>query len=199
MEPYVDIMFPIIQAGRVPVDHYYALYSSVYKTVNKDWLHGHEQKGQGKVGLHIVTGNPVDGCIEYSARTEIGLRLPVSLIPAAIALSAKVLEIKTNGHRNLLPLGISVIRPLEPKPCLKSHIVHIKTEDSFPVAVEKQLDWLGIAGKVDVSPYPKRITIRGKTTNSYGVRVSDLSPEDSMKLQIFGIGGHRHQGCGVFR
>lgn len=49
------------------------------------------------------------------------------------------------------------------------------------------------------SPWVRRtIAVRGKRIVGYAVKVTGLSPADSLKLQVEGLGGRRHFGCGVF-
>jgi CRISPR-associated protein Cas6 len=79
---------------------------------------------------------------------------------------------------------------------------------SFLAGVEHQLEALEIQGTVclelakekdELDPYARRVVrIRGKAITGYGVYVSGLNDEDSLKLQAMGIGGRRRMGCGLF-
>jgi CRISPR-associated protein Cas6 len=44
-----------------------------------------------------------------------------------------------------------------------------------------------------------RIRVGGQQVIGCAVRISDLSAEDSVRLQIDGLGGKRAMGCGLFR
>jgi CRISPR-associated protein Cas6 len=96
---------------------------------------------------------------------------------------------------------------LRPADRLRARIVTIKNHqepESFLAAARLQLEALGIVGDaivpLDVEGKPDRKTIKIKTYSvvGFGLEVSGLSEEDSIKLQIFGLGGKRRMGCGVF-
>jgi CRISPR-associated protein Cas6 len=42
------------------------------------------------------------------------------------------------------------------------------------------------------------VTIHGKVVVGFAMRIADLGPEDSVRLQQGGIGGRRRFGCGLF-
>jgi CRISPR-associated protein Cas6 len=75
---------------------------------------------------------------------------------------------------------------------------------AFIEAVSRQLETLEIKGRT-VIPFStqgeierKTIKIKRFTVVGFTLAIFDLSEEDSIKLQIHGLGGKRRMGCGVF-
>jgi CRISPR-associated protein Cas6 len=75
---------------------------------------------------------------------------------------------------------------------------------AFIEAVSRQLETLEIKGRA-VIPFStegeierKTIKIKRFTVVGFALAIFDLSEEDSIKLQIHGLGGKRRMGCGVF-
>jgi CRISPR-associated protein Cas6 len=74
--------------------------------------------------------------------------------------------------------------------------------------VQRQMDNLGIQGKIELltrqdgTPQRRQLTINkeGKQfkVRGFGVKISELNPEDSLTLQEQGIGGKRKMMCGIF-
>lgn len=90
---------------------------------------------------------------------------------------------------------------------LRSRIVVIKgyeEPESFLQAVQRQMEQLGVQGTasipINADGKPKRRTIKIKrfTVVGFGLEVINLSDEDSLTLQMYGIGGKQKMGCGVF-
>jgi CRISPR-associated protein Cas6 len=128
--------------------------------------------------------------------SRLTLRAPATFIPELLVLSGKVLEIEE--HK--LVVGVPTMYPLRPAAFLYSRLVSIKgfmDEAGFGAAAQRQLDALGIKGKLRVGP--RRTTrIKDKEVVGYAVAVSELDADESILLQEQGIGGRRRFGCGVF-
>jgi len=135
------------------------------------------------------------------------MRLPVEAIAQVYQLAGQTLEI--GGYA--IQLGNPELQTLKPVDSLKARLVTIKgyTEpELFLGAAQRQLQALGIDANLGIPANdkgePKRLTLKiSKPTRSYtivgfSVVVSDLNPEDSIKLQVYGLGGKRRLGCGVF-
>ena len=71
-------------------------------------------------------------------------------------------------------------------------------------AAQRQLQQLGIEGEARVSMGAhgslnrKILRVRQYVVVGFGLEVADLSDQDSLKLQVCGIGGKRKMGCGIF-
>ncbi len=76
--------------------------------------------------------------------------------------------------------------------------------ENFLEAAQRQLQQLGIKGKAHLSIGShgalnrKTLRVRQYVVVGFGLEVAELSNEDSLKLQIYGVGGKRKMGCGIF-
>jgi CRISPR-associated protein Cas6 len=204
--PFVELDFSVV--GRtLPADHGYALYGGLSEVVpavhEAEWL-----------GIHTLVGTKDGkGNILLPHEPQLHLRMPVDKIPLVYPLAGK----KITVQEHCLRLGIPQIRMLQPSANLRARLVTLKLAgsegksaeaESFLAGVERQLEALEIQGtaslepareKNELDPYARRVLrIRGKAITGYGVYVSGLSDEDSLKLQAVGIGGRRRMGCGLF-
>ncbi|MBI5488452.1 MAG: type I-MYXAN CRISPR-associated protein Cas6/Cmx6 [Deltaproteobacteria bacterium] len=198
----VDLAFPII--GRdAPADHGYALYGALCRVVPD--LHS-----VGWLGVHPLPGALVGGkTIQFGREASLRLRLPAERIAVALGLAGTTLDL--GGHR--LVLGAPRIWPLTPAPSLDARLVVIKLTH-LPVAndaidtkelakrfgaeAQRQLRKLGIE-RDPLLRGKRSIEVGGRRVIGYSVRVEGLQPEESLRLQVGGIGGKRAMGCGVFR
>lgn len=194
--PYVDLSFSVI-GETLPADHGYGLYSAL-----THW----NQRIHNLEGLSIQTiaGIPdKQGKIYLTERSRFRIRLPYDKLPLVYGLAGKALTIGNHTIR----LGIPQIYPIQPTSQLKARIVTIKgyqEPESFLEAALKQLEDLGIKGTVVIpvneegEAERKTIKIKQFTVVGFKLGVFDLSDEDSIKLQVYGLGGKRRMGCGVF-
>ena len=211
----VDLIFHA-NGGRVPVDHGYPLYAALSRRL--PWLHDDHGAGGcegAAVGVAGLTGRPVgDGRLALDGRSKLRLRLPAERLGEAVALTAATLEVGGAQVR----LGPPSVRPLVPAALLWSPLVLIKVAgrqggdrvepESFVAAADRQLAALGIDAELSLSvrtagdragePRRKVLRVKGATHAGYPVLVTGLSPDDSLKLQIHGLGGRRRMGCGLF-
>jgi CRISPR-associated protein Cas6 len=153
------------------------------------------------------------GNIRLLPNPRLTLRLPMEKVPVVYPLAGK--RILVGEH--VLRLGVPQIRMLAPAEALRSRLVVLKLAGSegqtaepksFLGGVRRQFETLGIAGEAnlevatecgELDPYARRVLrIKGTIITGYGVCVSGLDDEDSLKLQTEGIGGRRRMGCGLF-
>jgi CRISPR-associated protein Cas6 len=186
----VDLWFPIV-GKTLPSDHGYAVYGALCHALPD--LHKAEWWG-----LHTVRGaRALAGVIALSRAPRLGLRLPAERIAAVIPLAGRRIEVV--GHR--IGLGAPTVEALVPAMALSARITTIKPflePEPFRQAAEKQLAELDVAGKVALGAR-KVVRIGGRQVVGFSLRVSDLTPDASLRLQEQGIGGRRRMGCGVFR
>ncbi|MFN3360769.1 MAG: type I-MYXAN CRISPR-associated protein Cas6/Cmx6 [Pseudanabaenaceae cyanobacterium] len=188
----VDVTFPIISGKVIPADHGYALLSSITRYIPSIKEH---------TDISILTASGLrdgTGKIVLAEYSRFLFRLPVSKIPLVYSLAGETLKLGIHAIR----LGIPSINPLKVCSKLRSRIVTIKgydQPDAFLEAVRRQLEGLTIRGEVSL-PHNARKTIKIKRFSVVGftVEVRNLSEEDSLKLQAYGLGGKRHMGCGIF-
>lgn len=193
---YIELSFSIIGQS-LPADHGYGLYSAIAHLAPQV----HEREG---LSIMTIAGIPDrQGKIFLTERSHLRMRLPYDCVPMVYHLAGKQLSIGSHSIR----LGIPQIFMLRPADRLRSRIVTIKNHqepESFLAAAQLQLANLGIVGEaivpLDVEGKCDRKTIKIKTYSvvGFGLEVSGLSEEDSIKLQILGLGGKHRMGCGVF-
>jgi CRISPR-associated protein Cas6 len=85
-----------------------------------------------------------------------------------------------------------------------SAIDHADVPRYFLESCQKGLDKLEIKGKAfipsdaDGNLARRTLQVKDKKILGYGVAIEGLSPDDSLKLQWYGLGGRQHFGCGWF-
>jgi len=196
VEPFVDLAFPV-RGSQLPADHGYALLSAIAKYVPNIKEH-HD------IGILTTAGfGDREGKILLTEHSHFRLRVPVTKIPMVYSLAGK--ELRLGVHK--VQLGIPTIHTLKPRSHLRSRLVVIKGYEeptSFLSAAQRQLEALEIQGELLIpsdrhgQPARKTIKIKRFTVVGFTVEVRGLSEEDSLKLQVCGLGGKRHMGCGVF-
>jgi CRISPR-associated endonuclease/helicase Cas3 len=162
------------------------------------------------LSINMIAGIPdKQGKIALTRSSKLLVRLPVEAIAQVYSLAGQTLTISSYA----IKLGNPELQTLQAVATIGARLVTIKgyTEpQSFLEAAQRQLEALEIEGKIGIPANekgePKRLTLkinkaeqkRSYTIVGFSVVVSDLKPEDSIKLQACGIGGKRRMGCGVF-
>jgi CRISPR-associated protein Cas6 len=183
----------------LPADHGYGLYSVIAHLCPMV----HEQEG---ISISTISGEPDrQGKIYLSKSSQLKIRLPYEADKIAQVLALAGQTLKVGGHS--IQLSIPQIFPLRPFDKLRSRIVTIKKfqePEPFLEAVKRQMDALGIQGNAFIpldeegQPLRKAIKIKQYSVVGFGLVVTDLSDEDSIRLQTNGLGGKHRMGCGVF-
>lgn len=187
--PHVDLAFRVMGIT-LPVDHGYALYSSISRLVPE--IHNAKE-----IGVHPVRGRYVgDGSLRLSPSSRLIFRLPDDHIQPFLKLAGRSLEV--DDHR--LRVGVPETRVLRPAANLYARLVTIKgfmEPDTFLEAARRKLQEMGVTADLRVG---ERRTLRVKDKQVVGFEITalGLDAEDSIRLQEAGIGGRRHMGCGVF-
>ncbi len=194
--PCVELSFGVV-GQTLPADHGYGLYSAIAHLAPQI----HQQDG---LSILTIAGIPdKQGQIFLTERSHLRIRLPYECMPTIYHLAGKRLTI--GGHS--IQLGIPQIFMLRPAERLRARIVIIKNyqePESFLQAAKLQLADLGVMGEVilplntEGKADRKTIKIKTYTVVGFGLEVSGLSEEDSIKLQVSGLGGKHRMGCGVF-
>ena len=196
LQLFVELRFPVYGKS-LPADHGYGAYSAFSNLIPA--LHQ-----EPDISLLTVPGFPdYRGEITLTKQSCFKIRVPVPKIPLVYPLAGK--RVMLGKHE--IQLGIPEISVLRSATLLRSRIVVIKgyTEpEDFQKAAQRQLEQIGIIGQVriplDYQGLPSRKTIKIKryTIIGFTTEVTNLSPEDSLKLQVYGLGGKRRMGCGIF-
>jgi CRISPR-associated protein Cas6 len=200
---YVDLSFPV-RGNTIPRDHSYALYGALSRAVpsihQADWI------GIQAIAARLAgPERPEHLTLEPLGRLQ--LRVPAAKLSVLIGLTGTRLEIQ--GHP--IELGAPTVQPLVPAATLDSRLVVIRLTNGVPkpfdqavfdqrfvAEAQRQLLKHEIRGDLELCGR-QRLTVGGQRVLGHSVRVLGLSAEDSLKLQIHGIGGKRTMGCGIFR
>jgi CRISPR-associated endonuclease/helicase Cas3 len=202
MNHIINLVFPV-KGTTLHADHNHRLLGSLSEKIPQ--LHNIDG-----LAINTISGIPdKQGKIVLTSSSRLYLRLPVEAIAIVYPLAGQTLTI----GENQIKLGNPELQTLQGCESLKARLVTIKgyTEPmSFLEVANRQLQALEITGKIGIPAnnegQPKRLTLkinkpnqkRSYTIVGFSVAVSDLTEEDSIKLQIHGLGGKRRLGCGVF-
>mgnify|MGYP001231027144 CR=1 FL=1 len=198
----VELHFPFT-ADMLPSDHGYQLYSAICNRIKEahaaEWL-----------GIHSIQGRRIDkGVIKPGRFSKLRLRLPLDKVPTMYALAGS--SIAVGEHH--LRCGVPELHMLSASENLRARLVIIKVKgsegssaecESFLEAAEKQVMALSSSASVKLEPdfngtYARRVLkIKDSVLTGYGLVVTNLREEESIKLQEKGIGGRRRMGCGLF-
>lgn len=196
--PYVELSFGVV-GQTLPADHGYGLYSAISHICPKL----HQQEG---ISIQTIAGEPdKQGKIHFAHGSHLRIRLPYQpeLVAQVLPLAGQTLKIGIHS----IQLEIPQIFPLRPVDKLRSRLVTIKKfqePEPFKDAAQRQLDALGIQGNLILplnengEPSRKAIKIKTYSVVGFSLIVTDLSDEDSIKLQQHGLGGKHRMGCGIF-
>jgi CRISPR-associated protein Cas6 len=206
-EIVVDMAF-VVNGGAIPADHGYLLMAAISRHLPE--LHGDES-----IGIHPIGGQLVGGRqLSLTRESRVTLRFPASKVGQAVRLAGRRLDL---GGASVT-LGVPSIHSLTPVASLTSRLVVISgftDAEPFLEAARRQLEERGIGGvatlvrRVGSKPLEGRtgsatevmrrtLRIREREIVGFAVRVDDLGPEGSLRLQAVGIGGRRRFGCGIF-
>ncbi len=200
MNNMINLVFPV-KGHTLYADHNHRLLGSLSQKIPQI----HSFNG---LAINTISGIPdKPGKISLTANSRLYLRLPVEAIALVYPLAGQTLTI---GEYQI-KLGNPELQTIKGVESLKARLVTIKgyTEPAtFLEAAYRQLQALEIKANIGIPANnegnPKRLTLkinkpnRSYTIVGFSVVVSDLSEEDSIKLQIHGLGGKRRLGCGVF-
>ncbi|NOJ27421.1 MAG: type I-MYXAN CRISPR-associated protein Cas6/Cmx6, partial [Nitrososphaera sp.] len=197
----LDISFRV-EGTEIPADHSYILLSALSRIIPE--LHGDQS-----VGIHPISGVLLgDRLLRLTGNSSLVLRVPHERLSLLVCLSGKRLDL--NGHT--LTIGMPTPRILKPVAALRSRLVVIKgfTEhEGFIEACRRQLELRDIKGEVNIPLKQQSSSFEGRTGASgntslllrrtimihdkvvvgYAIQVAGLSPDDSIRLQEFGLGG----------
>ena len=196
---YVDMSFPI-RGTTVPRDHGYALYGALSRAIPA--VHGADW-----IAIHGIAAKQADATLTFERAGRLRIRVPSDRIGELLVLAGSSIEVA--GHR--VEIGVPTVHPLLPAAILDARLVVIRLTGGIPkpfdneayerrflAEARRQLAALGTTGELVISGR-QCLRVGGQRVIGCSVRVGGLSSDDSIKLQIEGIGGKRTMGCGVFR
>ncbi len=200
-EPVIDLSFTI-SGSSVPVDHGYALYSSISRILPA--LHG-----PSWLGIHPLSGSRTPEALLLTRTSRLTLRLPVEKITEGLPLAGKVLDVEGSQ----IVVGAPSVRALKPSATLVSRQAIVKLT-SFPLSskgrvdeslarngvereLRRQMERLDASGRITLGAL-RELRVAGKRVLGFAVRIDDLEPSASVRVQTVGLGGKRRMGCGIF-
>jgi len=188
----IDVAFAV-RGDVIPVDHGYALYAALSRLdAAGSWLHEAEE-----LAIHPIRGVYArSGLLKLNPQSRLRLRLPAISLPHVLPLAGKAVEI--DGHR--LNIGVPQTALLRPAAVVYAQIVTTRNgqdEERFDTEIRHQLDTLGSRGK-PTRGKRRVLRVKDKTVVGHSLLVSELTAEESVRLQEAGLGGRRKMGCGVF-
>jgi CRISPR-associated protein Cas6 len=135
------------------------------------------------------------------------VRIPTDKIGELLPLTGATLEVA--GRR--VDVGAPTVHPLTPVAMLDARLVIIRFtgglskpfdraefDRRFVAEAQRQLVEHAIRGDLELCGR-QNMSVGVQRAIGHSVRVLGLSPDDSLKLQVHGIGGKRTMGCGIFR
>lgn len=192
MQHIVDLSFPLSCTNAIPADHGYLLYASISRVLPAV----HRENG---ISVFPIAGRQIGNRqLSLTSRSRLTIRLGAERIPELIELSGQTIQIGDTP----LTVGVPQVHALTLATTLRSRLVTIKgylEEDTFRDAVRRQLDEFCTDTGPEIHTGKRRtIQIKDKAVVGYEVILSELSPENALAVQVHGVGGRRHMGCGVF-
>jgi len=191
--PAVDLSFAAFSTQTLPADHGYALLGALSRLIPLL----HEASG---IAVHPIVGRiVVHRRLRLCRWSDVRLRVSPDQIPMCITLAGQQLDV----DGTLVRLGVPQVLPLQPSRDIACRLAVIKgymDPPEFAGAVRRQLDKIGVSRAVGFHVQQRRtLRIKDKQIVGFGLHLLGLAPNESLDLQIGGIGGRRHMGCGVFR
>lgn len=200
---YLQIEFAL-RGKTLPSDNGYAICSAIKKNLLS------EKALPADVLLCSVPGIPTPNKLIYLNRlSKLRLRCPAEQVQHWYrVLQNQVLDIKGHLIRLIQP---KILLP-QPSEILKARMVTFKLESIehqelpfyFLKSCNNALEKLEIKAKASIDSDAngdlarRALQIRKKNVVGFAVAIEELSAQDSLKLQCYGIGGRKHFGCGWF-
>lgn len=187
-----DLRWKIHSCNWIPLQHRYFLLAALSRVVP-------EFHAGRRVGVHPIQGIRIgSGRLKLTDCSAVTVRAPLDWLPKLMPLSGRKLDLGGSSIR----LSVPEIVALSPSPRLYSVVVTIKgflEPEPFSGALIRQLDTMGIRRSVSLEIGRRRvIQVKERTIVGFHVRMQGLTEEESHRLQVEGLGGRRHLGCGLF-
>ncbi|MBP6261054.1 MAG: type I-MYXAN CRISPR-associated protein Cas6/Cmx6 [Chromatiaceae bacterium] len=200
-EDVVDILFAI-DCKRLPVDHAHALSSAIIQAL--PWFG--DEDDAGVHSIHVAGSQngwerPTPGADSYlivSRRTKLAIRLRQERLDDLIqGLRGRTLDVAGCP----LIIGEAKLRPLSKETTLLARYVVSQDgddEEAFLTRMARELYHLNIGVRKALCGKTTTLIIPGGGLQTRSLLLADLSPAESIRLQVTGLGPHRSMGCGLF-
>jgi CRISPR-associated protein Cas6 len=195
----VDLVFSIA-CKTLPLDHAYSLSQAVQDVL--PWLM--EEEGAGVHAIHVAESgngwmrpNEANAILHPSRRTKLRVRVPKHRVEESKNLTGKTLDLA--GHT--VNVKDVTVKMLSDHPTVFARYIVTEGFASEPEVLEemaKQLKAMGIKPKKMLCGTQTIITTPDQEIKTRSLMLADLSVEESLTLQMKGLGSHRWLGCGLF-
>ncbi|WP_455209577.1 type I-MYXAN CRISPR-associated protein Cas6/Cmx6 [Kaarinaea lacus] len=195
----VDLVFAIA-CKTLPLDHAYSLSKAVQEIL--PWLT--EEDGAGVHTIHVAESgngwmrpNDINAILHPSRRTKLRVRVPKHRVEEGKSLTGKTLDL--DGHA--VTVKEVSVKLLSDHPTVFSRYIvtdDFETETEVLEEMVKQLKAMGIKPKKMLCGTETIITTPDQEIKTRSLMLADLSVEESVILQMKGLGSHRWLGCGLF-
>ena len=193
----VDVAYEI-SCRSLPVDHAYALFAALTQAL--PWV-------EGEAGIHPIHGadsgngwmrpERPDDLLYLSHRTRMVLRVPQHRVAEAQCLSGQALDIA--GHA--MKVGRATIRPLSTHTTLFSRYIAADAalaENAFLERMHADLAAMDVRPKKMLCGIERVIATPSTAIHTRSLMVTEMTVEQSLRLQSRGLGALHHLGCGLF-
>ncbi len=200
-ENIVDLSFKV-SCKQIKLDHAWALTDALSDIV--PWF-----KEEDQAAIHHIyipqSGNGwlrpddfEDELIHLSRRTRLKIRIPHHKLEDLQIISGKTISIDGNE----LTFGRSELHLLSTMTTIVARHVYIPgtddDEELFLQTAQQQINALGIQVRKMLCGKFHQLKTPSGTIKTRSLMISDISPEESIRLQEYGIGQYYNYGCGVF-
>ncbi|MHB1529721.1 MAG: type I-MYXAN CRISPR-associated protein Cas6/Cmx6 [Acidiferrobacteraceae bacterium] len=195
----VDLVFDI-SCRALPSDHAYDLWQTLQASL--PWF-----VEEPEAGIHPIYGaesgngwmrpDGPQALLYLSRRTKLVLRLPSRRTGDAGALSGRMLAI--GAHR--ISIGAHTARPLNPLGTIFARHVATRSGDDEDVFLRQcmdELEGIGVAPRKMLCGREARIATPDGGVRTRSLMLAELTPAESIQLQLRGLGPWRQLGCGLF-
>jgi CRISPR-associated protein Cas6 len=213
MNNFVQVEFSL-RGQTLPSDHGYALYSAIKKICSEKQVNLlNDSNLSSDTLLSTIPGvSDKNGKIYLHESSRLRLRCPEEQ-------ASQWYRLLQNQVLNIKGYSVRLIQPRLTLPqasnILKARLVVFKDTNnslfynpeahvSFLSFCQRALERKEINGKAFIDSNKqgeldlKAIRIKDKNVLGYGVTIEGLNEQDSIKLQVSGLGGRKHFGCGWF-
>jgi CRISPR-associated protein Cas6 len=197
----VDLLFPA-RGQPIPTDHAYPLYAALSRLIPPF----HDPTSD--IRFAPLTGTLAEqGRLQLHDRSFLRIRLPDDAIRTVLPLAGKQLDVAGG----LVRLGPPTVQALTPVTTVESWLVTFKNSEEpegFLTTARSKLAEIDVKGQPQLRAFEsgpragearrRVIRLKGQTIIGYALVVSELTAEESIRLQERGLGGRIKMGCGFF-
>lgn len=190
--------------GTIDADYGYPLYSAICHRLRR---HLHEAGAPWSMSPVMIYEGGVDGGRLRVESGEIMVRCRADLVPDFADIYAPSgLQIRESGSLHMARRA-PIVRTLRPSRCLRASRVTIKAAAAGTSWLERHVFEERLVAQLACRISRFRALRTGpafslrvgqQVSHGYAVELNGLSPEDSLALQVRGVGGRLRMGCGFF-